>query len=102
MLFDPSPVTNCHTFSNPLSPSSVTYFMDGPQLFETDLRQFAHPPVLPFNPTAPRLGFSPPLYILTEIFKLFYLDSATTRPPSSSIASIAIYAVSSALFITSS
>src|SRR6218665_2427137 len=24
-----SPVTNCHTFSDP-SPSSVTYFMDGP------------------------------------------------------------------------
>jgi len=23
------PVTNCHTFSDPL-PSSVTYFMDGP------------------------------------------------------------------------
>src|SRR6218665_808145 len=29
MLFDPPPVTNCHTFSDP-SPSSVTYFMDGP------------------------------------------------------------------------
>ena len=29
---DPLPsVTNCHTFSDPLSPSSVTYFMDGPQ-----------------------------------------------------------------------
>ena len=27
----PPPVTNCHTFSNP-SPSSVTYFMDGPRL----------------------------------------------------------------------
>src|SRR6218665_1762466 len=26
---DPSPVTNCHTFSDPL-PLSVTYFMDGP------------------------------------------------------------------------
>src|SRR6218665_1829642 len=26
----PSPVTNCHTFSDPLPPSSVTYFMDGP------------------------------------------------------------------------
>src|SRR6218665_2049663 len=25
----PPPVTNCHTFSDP-SPSSVTYFMDGP------------------------------------------------------------------------
>jgi len=25
----PSPVTNCHTYSDPL-PSSVTYFMDGP------------------------------------------------------------------------
>src|SRR6218665_4179713 len=25
-----SPVTNCHTFSDPLAPSSVTYFMDGP------------------------------------------------------------------------
>jgi len=24
------PVTNCHTFSDPLSPSSVTYFMGGP------------------------------------------------------------------------
>src|SRR6218665_626505 len=30
-LLYPSPsVTNCHTFSDPL-PSSVTYFMDGPQ-----------------------------------------------------------------------
>jgi len=30
MLFSPLPsVTNCHTFSDP-SPSSVTYFMDGP------------------------------------------------------------------------
>ena len=29
MLFAP-PVTNCHTFSDPLLPSSVTYFMDGP------------------------------------------------------------------------
>jgi len=29
MLFTP-PVTNCHTFSDPLTPSSVTYFMDGP------------------------------------------------------------------------
>ena len=27
----PSPVTNCHTFSDPLPPWSVTYFMDGPQ-----------------------------------------------------------------------
>src|SRR6218665_2160921 len=26
----PPPVTNCHTFSDPLPPSSVTYFMDGP------------------------------------------------------------------------
>ena len=26
------PVTNCHTFSDPLHPpSSVTYFMDGPE-----------------------------------------------------------------------
>src|SRR6218665_3872165 len=29
-LGPPSSVTNCHTFSDPLSPSSVTYFMDGP------------------------------------------------------------------------
>ena len=29
MLLTPSPVTNCHTFSDPF-PSSVTYFMDGP------------------------------------------------------------------------
>jgi len=29
MPFTPS-VTNCHTFSDPLLPSSVTYFMDGP------------------------------------------------------------------------
>src|SRR6218665_1719041 len=28
----PSSVTNCHTFSDPLSPSSVTYFMDGPTI----------------------------------------------------------------------
>ena len=28
-LSTPPPVTNCHTFSDP-SPSSVTYFMDGP------------------------------------------------------------------------
>src|SRR6218665_3537316 len=27
---DPFPCTNCHTFSDPLAPSSVTYFMDGP------------------------------------------------------------------------
>ena len=28
---DPPPsVTNCHTFSDPLPPSSVTYSMDGP------------------------------------------------------------------------
>src|SRR6218665_2533039 len=26
----PSPVTNCHIFSDPPPPSSVTYFMDGP------------------------------------------------------------------------
>ena len=26
----PPPVTNCHTFSDPLPPWSVTYFMDGP------------------------------------------------------------------------
>src|SRR6218665_37023 len=26
------PLTNCHTFSDPLPPSSVTYFMDGPIL----------------------------------------------------------------------
>src|SRR6218665_328073 len=26
----PSSVTNCHTFSDPLTPSSMTYFMDGP------------------------------------------------------------------------
>src|SRR6218665_3686817 len=26
----PLPVTNCHTYSDPLTPSSVTYFMDGP------------------------------------------------------------------------
>src|SRR6218665_2694725 len=26
----PPPVTNCHTFSDPLPSSSVTYFMDGP------------------------------------------------------------------------
>src|SRR6218665_3964130 len=26
----PSPVKNCHAFSDPLPPSSVTYFMDGP------------------------------------------------------------------------
>ena len=30
MLLTPPPFTNCHTFSDPLSPSSVTYFMDGP------------------------------------------------------------------------
>ena len=30
MIFTPSPVTNCHTFSDPLPPWSVTYFMDGP------------------------------------------------------------------------
>src|SRR6218665_99188 len=29
MLFNP-PDTNCHTFSDPISPSSVTYFIDGP------------------------------------------------------------------------
>ena len=29
-LDPPPPVTNCHTFSDPLAPSSVTYFMDGP------------------------------------------------------------------------
>jgi|SRR6218665_3354948 len=29
------PVTNCHTFSDPLDPSSVTYFMDGPNLTST-------------------------------------------------------------------
>ena len=30
MLLNPlPPVTNCHTFSDPV-PSSVTYFMDGP------------------------------------------------------------------------
>ena len=28
VLYPPPPVTNCHTFSEP--PSSVTYFMDGP------------------------------------------------------------------------
>jgi len=28
-LYPPPPVTNCHTFSDPL-PSSMTYFMDGP------------------------------------------------------------------------
>src|SRR6218665_1422566 len=30
MPLDPSLVTNCHTFPDPL-PSSVTYFTDGPQ-----------------------------------------------------------------------
>ena len=35
MLLTPSPVTNCHTFSDPLPPSSVTYFMDGPLDNET-------------------------------------------------------------------
>src|SRR6218665_1122694 len=30
MVLIPSPVTNCHTYSDPLTPSSVTYFMDGP------------------------------------------------------------------------
>src|SRR6218665_3158857 len=29
-LYPVSPVTNCHTFSEPLPPSRVTYFMDGP------------------------------------------------------------------------
>ena len=32
----PPPVTNCHTFSDP-SPSSVTYFMDGPIAACSDL-----------------------------------------------------------------
>ena len=31
-LHPPSPVTNCHTFLDPLPPWSVTYFMDGPLL----------------------------------------------------------------------
>jgi len=30
-LNPPSPVTNCHTFSDPLTPSIVMYFMDGPE-----------------------------------------------------------------------
>ena len=30
-LYPPPPVTNCHTFSDPLPPWSVTYFMDGPK-----------------------------------------------------------------------
>ena len=31
MILTPLPfVTNCHTFSDPLPPSSVTYFMNGP------------------------------------------------------------------------
>jgi len=30
VLDPPPPVTNCHTFSDPLPSSSVTYFMDGP------------------------------------------------------------------------
>src|SRR6218665_1882127 len=30
MRSTPPPVTNCQTFSDPLLPSSVTYFMDGP------------------------------------------------------------------------
>src|SRR6218665_2353218 len=30
MVLIPSPVTNSHTYSDPLTPSSVTYFMDGP------------------------------------------------------------------------
>jgi len=30
MLLTPPPVANCHTISDPLHPSSVTYFMDGP------------------------------------------------------------------------
>ena len=29
-LDPPPPLTNCHTFSDPLPRSSVTYFMDGP------------------------------------------------------------------------
>ena len=29
-LYPPLPVTNCHTFSDPLPLWSVTYFMDGP------------------------------------------------------------------------
>ena len=31
-LYPPPPVTNCHTFSDPLPPWSVTYFMDGPYI----------------------------------------------------------------------
>src|SRR6218665_30985 len=30
MVLIPSPVINCHTYSDPLTPTSVTYFMDGP------------------------------------------------------------------------
>src|SRR6218665_3832121 len=33
MLLTPSPVTNCHAFSDP-SPSSVTYFMNDPLRIE--------------------------------------------------------------------
>src|SRR6218665_26209 len=32
----PPSVTNCHTFSDPLSLSSVTYFMDGPKVNTTE------------------------------------------------------------------
>ena len=30
----PPPVTNCHTFSDPLPPWSVAYFMDGPLIID--------------------------------------------------------------------
>jgi len=37
MLLPPPSVTNCHTFSDPLPFSSVTYFMDGPQVYASGL-----------------------------------------------------------------
>src|SRR6218665_1796164 len=43
-LYPPSPVTNCHTFSDPLPPSSVTYFMDGPIGGMGPLAQSTHRP----------------------------------------------------------
>src|SRR6218665_1134365 len=92
-MIDPSPVTNCRTFSDPLSPSSVTYFMDGPlhakgtispqlspQLFHSKKfsKLFSKLKTLFFNKSCPHSSSSPYIFLPVSTPNIIHHDSRLT------------------------
>jgi|SRR6218665_692459 len=100
MLLDPSPVTNCHTFSD-LIPSSVMYFVDGLLLLSYVVRSAT---VRGASRTDEHAGARALEGIIWRLIRVKYLPLSTRLPPNLSLFAIllltSIYSWSAGLFCT--